>query len=142
PFELRLKLAVALVVGSGRDARDGTARGEDLVAMLLSDGDGFIKRDILRVGAIALLRPRAGLLLLVDAELQRAATGNAAEQSRELFVVLELQPVDERVLAAVRVHALQQFHAIQRLEDIWPELAPEGAVVASQLLGWGQRAFP
>ncbi|ESY80724.1 hypothetical protein X739_28745 [Mesorhizobium sp. LNHC220B00] len=38
--------------------------------------------------------PLAGLPASVEPELQSAATGDAAEDRRELFVILELEPVD------------------------------------------------
>ena len=44
--------------------------------------------------------PLARLGALVDAELQRAAAGDAAEDPRELVVVLELEPIGQAVVFA------------------------------------------
>jgi hypothetical protein len=45
--------------------------------------------------------PRAGFFIAIDSKFESAATGNAAEDAREFFVVLKFQPVNKTVPIAM-----------------------------------------
>ena len=62
-------------------------------------------------------------MAVVDAELQGAATGNAAELCWELFVVLKLQPVNEAILRFTStMHFLEQGFTVEILQHLGTEL--------------------
>ena len=114
-----LEMQVLCVAGAGRQTLEGLASRDQMVALLLGEGDGRVLGD--RSSGTLLGReahPSAGLGALVDAELQGTATGDAAEDPRELVVVFELEPVHETVLALALVHPLEEREAVQRAQRL------------------------
>jgi hypothetical protein len=76
-----------------------------------------------------------GIFALIESEFERTAAGDAAELARgELVVALELQPVNETVMAAVGVHGVQERLAIQTSESLQAKTLPKECVTFRQSL--------
>src|SRR5690606_3617214 len=106
---------------------------QQLVSVLSRDSDCLLHRDRLRIVVLIGDLPLVRFLAPEDAELQRTPAQDAAEPARELVVVLELQPIDQAVSIAVRMHLLQQRLAIEISQHVRAEAGPERRVESVQL---------
>jgi hypothetical protein len=60
------------------------------------DLDGLGDRNLFLILGMA-GHPFAGVFVAIDSKFESAATGNAAKDAREFFVVLKFQPVNKTV---------------------------------------------
>jgi len=125
---------IRLVVRIGGQALQCGYGGNQLVAVFPCDCDSLGYRQRGLVARMA-CHPFPGILALIESEFERAAAGDAAELARgELVVALELQPVNETVMAAVGVHGVQERLAIQTSETLRAKTLPKECVTFRQSL--------
>ncbi len=66
--------------------------------------------------------PAVGFLAVKNRELQRTSAGDTAETGcREVFVVLELKPVDKTLLVALIVDSFKEFRPVDPGEFVRPK---------------------
>lgn len=127
PTRLAASRGWILLTGDG-ELRAQPGSGNELVPVRA--------RDLYRVvyGYLFLIsgrsgHPRVGFFPTVDAEFERAAASNAAEEFRKLLVVLEFKPVNKAVSIAVRMNDIQQLLAIELTKLFWRKAASKRRVV-------------